>query len=234
MCLNYSTQYAGSYDMVRGWDLYICQNSKLLNNLICELGIEIKSKILYPPVDLQPFLEKEYNRDYSKLNLIRHSSQGDRKYNDDIHVMIAHIYNEIKNIEINLMPAPSFLYDNRVNIYPYNALSPVNFLELGNLFWYFVPNEKFTEGCPRVVLEAMASGLPIICNNNGALADIVNYNIGWNQVTWNYGMMTALLCEISESDLREKGQNARQWIKENITTDKWVEAIIGKIDFAKT
>jgi len=159
-------------------NLNICQLDNNSNYAEEYLPYKDKMHILRPPSYLKLFLEKRYERDWSKLCLIRHSSQGDRKYFNTINDQVRRIYEIRDDVEIRLMPPPTYLHDMRVYTYPYNAISPVHYLELGNVFWYFVPEEKFVESGANVVLEAMASGLPVLCNMNGGLTDIVDNDTG--------------------------------------------------------
>lgn len=230
-------------------DCIIFQSTKLKDELgeiaatcdrhwIHELSKTGKIKVLHPPTDIQPFLDKYYDRDYSMIHLIRHSSQGDRKYDDNINEHIRKIYEARKDIDITLMPAPSFLHDMRVKMYPYNALRPLYFLTLGNVFWYWIPEEKYTEIGANVVLEAMASGLPILCNDNGGLIDIMRDG-SYTQEEGNPFPRHGWICETEDEmydvienmtieEIKEKGENARKRVQDIVRPDLWVKYIIGE------
>jgi glycosyltransferase involved in cell wall biosynthesis len=218
----------------RDADMIICQSEALKNETIAEMSIDpdsdmlSKFKVLSPPANIKLFLDSDYSsRDFSSIHLIRHSSQGDVKYCNDINEQIRVILENRPDTRITLMPPPSFLsFDHsNVDIYEYNQIRSEYFLQLGNVFWYIVPKDKFIEAGCNVVLEALAAGLPILCNDNGGLVDIVIPDIGW--ICKSNGDMYDIINKITIDDIRAKGIAAKDHVKKIVNTDKWLRYIIG-------
>lgn len=228
MGINYKTIGIGEYEWTKGWDLYICQANFLKKEIQAKGIEEEKIKVLPAPTNVTDILNRDYNRDFNKLRLIRHSGQGGNKYPQEINDHIRWIFENRKNIEIHLMPTPPNLYDMRVHFYPYNGFNPLFYLEFGNCFWYYIPEDKFKEICPNSVIEAMASGLPILCNDNGGLIDIVDNEVGW--VVKNVDEMIEVIKNVSISEVKEKGGNARRRIIEKHKPEFWLDAIMFEED----
>ncbi len=225
MSVNYEIGALGTAEWTKHFDLYICQRSDLIEGLK-ELMPDAKYIRLHPPSELKPFLDYDYSqRAYDQVRFIRHSSQGDRKYHDDLDIVIDHILG-IKDCKIIMMPAPSYLGDKPgTEQFEAYAEPVVNFLTRGNIFWYFLDPEKFVESGANCVLEAMASGLPVLCNNNGGLVDIVTKDTGW--ICSNFDQMYETIANLTTEEIKEKGANARKYARESINPEKWVENIIG-------
>jgi glycosyltransferase involved in cell wall biosynthesis len=123
------------------------------------------------------------------------------------------------------MPSPSFLKDfgDRVITYKRNV-PPINeFLRNGNVFWYKLPQGYHDQG-PKVIMEAQASGLPIIAeNNSGAMDRVVDGSgILCNSLDDHINAMKNLLDE----DLRIKmGSVGRAHSTNNYGYEKWIEEL---------
>jgi ADP-heptose:LPS heptosyltransferase len=231
MAINYRLGDVGTQKALWtiGWDKYIFLNSSLENTLINKTSYKTNTKVLPPPTDLTSFLENKINYN-GNLKLIRHSSQGDAKYPKDFNSIVERILYRIPGSEIFLMPAPSFLSDSlkasdRVHTFKRNQPEVKKFLTYGNVFWYKLPEGYHDQG-PKVIMEAQASGLPVIADNHSGARDRV---VG----------ETGLLCDnieqhiismemLMESEERKRmGENAKSHARENYDPENWIKEIIG-------
>lgn len=90
-----------------------------------------------------------------------------------------------------------------------------------------VPSENF-ENCPMFVLEAMALGKPVLASNLGGLAEMVRP--GFNGWLFNPGDIKGLRAALREhfldKNLEELGQNARKFVEENYSAEKYYKELI--------
>jgi len=221
-------------------DAYICQSERLKNNLIIEDGkvrcryIDFIESIhlLKPPAGLSRFFDYDYSgrKIYdAHINLVRHSSQGDQKYPNNINEQLKKISEIDSSTIVRFMPAPTFLKRQNclgVASYPFNEMSVEQFLNYGNVFWYWVPKDKFIEAGCNAVLEAMAAGLPILCNDNGGLVDIIDNKVGWMCKTEDE--MYDAIKYMTMDEIKKKGQAAREKVKKLVDPEAWTKIIIGE------
>jgi len=174
------------------------------------------TQVLAPPIDLERFFKVKV--DYKQpLHIVRHSSQGDNKYSTDI--------NELINVNANFsfMPAPTFLKGMpNVTRYQYNELPVEEFLGKGSCFWYLLP-DGYTDQGPRVIMEAMAAGLPVIAENRDGAKDRLDDSCGW--LINDHSEAKEIINSLTPEILEEKGNNARKRAKEEFRREKWIEAI---------
>ncbi len=82
------------------------------------------------------------------------------------------------------------------------------------------------EGCPNSVLEAMASGLFIICSDAGSLSEIVkNKSNGFIVKARDPESLAAMMCYVLEhpDEIRQKGKNNIQYAFENFEAKKIIK-----------
>lgn len=183
MGVNYKRGNIKTIEWCQGWDHYLFLNGVLREGC----GKERIGVVLPPPTDLSIYLENQ--PDYEgPLKIIRHSSQGDTKYPKDFNRMVERILESIvPTPTIFLMPAPSFLdphlqtslrdggfLQGGVKVHKRNQPPVPEFLKQGNVFWYALPGGGYTEGGPKVIMEAQASGLPIVADNHSGAVDRLN------------------------------------------------------------
>ena len=210
-----------------GWDKYIFLNSSLENALLNRIP-KSNTKILPPPTDLSKFFASKIN--YSgNLKLIRHSSQGDAKYPKNFNEIVERILYHIPGSEIFLMPAPSFLSDrlkasDRVHTFKRNQPSVREFLTYGNVFWYKLPEGYHDQG-PKVIMEAMASGLPVIADNHSGAKDRVVRGTGFlcDNIEQHINFMKEL---ILSKNKKLMGEKAKLYAEENYNPENWIKEII--------
>ena len=102
---------------------------------------------------------------------------------------------------------------------------------------------SYSEGSPMVVLDSLATGVPVITTKSSSWEDINIYNCGWyidiNQKALEKVLKTA--CNLTVEELKEMGINGKQLIKSKYTwenlahkTDRlyqWLLGQCGKPDF---
>ena len=227
MAITYRLGKIGEVDWTKKWDKYIFLCSDLENKFLKKFEnqdkvFKPKTYVLVPPVDLSKFLKVKYqHEDDNLIRLIRHSSQGDVKYNKNINEIIDAIWYDIDIFKF--MPAPSFLKEQtRVLTYKYNEMKVEEFLSQGNIFWYLLPNGYLDNGS-RCIVEAMASGLPVIADNWGGAKDRITEDTGW--LCENKEDYIKIIKNLTIDEIKTKGKNAREYAKKNFRKEKWIELI---------
>lgn len=226
MILNYQLGGAGNVPWTLGWDKYIFLNSTKEQELLDRIP-EAYTKVLPPPTDLTEFLKQKVDYTYP-LKMIRHNSQGDAKHHPETNKHIREIMGIDSAVEFHYMPAKSDMMDHpQVYKYPKNNPPVYEFLSKGNCFWYHLPDQYQDQG-PRVIIEAMACGLPVIADNRYGAKDRVTPDTGWLCEDWND--YVKVIKEIIDNPeiIKIKGEAAREYAKKEYVAEKWVEEILGE------
>jgi ADP-heptose:LPS heptosyltransferase/glycosyltransferase involved in cell wall biosynthesis len=231
MMLNYRRGGVGEIQWTKGWDRYLFLNYAQRDELLRVLpGVDTG---IYPPcADLEPFFEAKI--DYDKpLTIVRHNSQGDVKFdkeNEEAAIMKAL---ELRpESHIHMLPGPSWVNaTERFHKHPKTGIPDMirKFLEMGNLFWYSLPKGYMDMG-PRVILEAMAAGLPIIADNWGGAPDRVTSDCGW--ICESKQEMLDVIKTVTPQELRKKGTAARQRALNDFRPERWVTELTGELEYA--
>lgn len=222
--VNFKLGGVGIVDWTKGWDKYLFLNHQHAGELLIRIP-DAKTKVMAPPTDLSIYHENEI--DYSfPLKLIRHNSQGDAKHHPDTNKMIEEILSLDNTIQFHFMPARSDCM-NHPNVfkYPKNTPPVPEFLTKGNCFWYRLP-DRYTEGGPKVIMEAMASGLPVICDNHSGPADRVTSETGWLCNTWNDYIEAIKEILNDPSIIVKKGKEARLRAHSHFSKQIWIDEIL--------
>lgn len=230
MMLNFRRGKVGEIEWTKGWDLYMGLNSGQMKDLKKVLP-DANTCVLPPCTDLSEFFKVTPNYDMP-LRLVRLSSQGDVKFRKNeadaerFKKEVQSILDCRSDVEIHMMPGPTFMASKeRVVHYPRNVPSPPEFLSRGNLFWYSLPEGYHDQG-PRVVIEAMASGLPILADNWGGAVDRVTPKTGWLCNTKE--QFVEIIKNVTMKELRMKGEAARKRAKKEFVPERWMEKILGE------
>lgn len=241
MMLNYRRGGVGEIPWTRGWDKYLFLNSSQEKELLNVLP-GVPTGVLPPCTNLESFFEAKINYELP-LKIVRHNSQGDTKF---LKPIIEHgkliIPGEEKNInaalnsrpdlEIHMMPGPGFMSAEPPRFMKYSRNCPpvYKFLEIGNLFWYSLPNGYMDMG-PRVILEAMAAGLPILADPWGGAVDRVTPDCGW---LCSKEEQIEIIKNVTAEELKAKGEAAKKRALEEFVPDRWIEELTGELCTALT
>ena len=221
MVINYKLGGAGQVAWTKNWDKYMFLNSTHESDLIKRLP-NINTKILPPPTDLEDFFEVNVNYD-NPLRLIRHSSQRDAKWPEDVNDFLNKIIEVRPDVEMFFMPPRSDMMNHdKIHKFKVNQLPIPEFLNQGNCFIYNLP-ENYTEGGPRVILEAMSVGLPCIVDNHSGMKDRVTDETGWRCNSKDE--MIEVIKTLTPEILKEKGEAAKQRALTEFNPMNWIEEI---------
>lgn len=225
MALTYKIGKAGDVPWTIGWDKYLFLSTTLCEQFKLKVKSEklkVEAAVLAPCVDLEPFLIcGNLRKSADKIKVVRHSSQGDSKYP----ISLLEIMAQTK-AHYSFMPGPSWLVTgDRVQWTGYSDKPEdvAEFLSSGDLFWYLLP-DGYTDQGPRVIVEAMAAGLPVIAENRDGAADRVTPETGW--LINEHSEAIALINSLTPTIIAEKGKAARQRALSEFKPEKWFEEII--------
>ena len=228
MGLNYKVGDIGKVEWSKGWDHHLFLSSDLCNEVKKRMP-EITTCIMAPPTPIEQYLGIQLDYELP-IKIGRHSSQGDSKYPKDMVEILWKIINCREDVYYRLMPKPSFLkeqeFESRVIVHPRNNPPIPEFLSLCNCFNYILP-DGYTEGGPKVVMEAMAAGLPVITHNRSGMKDRVVEGTGWLCETIDE--MVEVIRELTPEILKEKGTAAKEYARQVFIPGRWINEILGKV-----
>jgi ADP-heptose:LPS heptosyltransferase/glycosyltransferase involved in cell wall biosynthesis len=237
MMLNYRRGPVGQVEWTKGWDKYMFLNSIQEKELL-KLIPDAKTKVLPPCAILDDFFG--YVPDYTNgVRIVRHSSQGDTKFISEHDPVITGDYTKEMatklitdalasrpDVSIAMLPGPSFINPmDRFTKFPRTDKPDViaDFLSKGNLFWYSLP-PGYPDMGPRVIIEAMALGLPIIADNWGGAVDRVTPETGW--LCNSKEEMLEIIKNVTPEELEKKGQAAKQRAMDEFVPYRYVAEIV--------
>ena len=224
MTLNYRRGAVGEAEWTKGWDKYLFLNKAQETELKRHLP-DVSTRVLAPCTDLTRFFMNKPDFNIDMIRIVRHSSQGDTKFSKNFGDELANIHDCRQDLSVSMMPGPSFIQSTmRFNKIPRvsDADSIARFLETGNLFWYSLP-EAYMDMGPRVIIEAMAAGLPILADNWGGAQDRVTQDCGW--LCNKKSEMVEIVSSVTTDDLERKGQFARERARNEFDASQWVKEI---------
>ena len=236
MVLNYRRGPVGEVEWTKGWDKYMFLNSTQETELLSLLPGS-NTKVLAPCTDLEPFFKVKPLYDSGSLiqplSVVRHSSQGDTKYDKDTFLpQVKQMFQKVPYVNLALLPGPSYVTpewcdENGCHITTYKRTADphqiADFLSQGNLFWYSLPPGYMDMG-PRVILEAMAAGLPVLADNWGGAKDRVTGETGW--LCDSKDDHITIMQNLSVTDLAQMGRNARERARQEFVPEKWLKEIL--------
>lgn len=231
MALTYKIGKAGDVPWTKGWDRYLFLSSTLEKQFQLKTqDSKLNTAVLAPAVDLDPFLAIEQNSksDQATIRIMRHSSQGDVKFPAGLPDIMAKCRPSLSDgggAMFYFMPGPSWLRT-EVNVVscPYQPQPEgvANFLSKGDCYWYLLP-EGYTDQGPRVIVEAMAAGLPVIAERRDGAADRVTKDTGW--LIDSHSEAIELINSLTPEILAKKGRAARERAKNKFIKERWYEQI---------
>ena len=239
MMLNYRRGGVGEIPWTKGWDKYLFLNSSQEKELRALMpGIDTA---VYPPcTNLEPFFQVK--PDYDKpLTIVRHNSQGDTKFDRTTHHTIPEqdrivtqaeheiftAFDSRPELTMHMLPGPGFINHERLKKWGRTGIPEqiADFLSKGNLFWYSLP-KGYQDMGPRVILEAMAAGLPVIADNWGGAPDRVTPETGW--ICDSKEEMLEVIKNVTPAELRAKGEAARARALAEFRPERWMEELLGE------
>jgi glycosyltransferase involved in cell wall biosynthesis len=194
-------------------------------------GFKGRSQVLPPPVDLKPFLAIQ--PDYSKITFIRHSRVDGKYVPEETTRLISKFLKVVRGAEFWFMAVPPFLRplaqaNSNIHLLGWNEEPVAQFLSHGSVFWYRLPPTLRDQG-PRVIVEAMAAGIPCIADNRDGAKDRITTATGW--LCNNADDYVAAVREIADnpSILRQKGEAARQRATQHFRPEQWIDALLSTL-----
>jgi hypothetical protein len=224
MVLNYRLGKAPDLDWCKNWDAYGFLSTTLRGQFLKKCP-NANTFVLPPPVDIQPFLDVDPGSLNKTLHLVRVSTQASQKYPKDIGVLIDAIRKLHPKCSFSFMEAADWVPDG-AGIFKFRQgeMSVIDFLKRGTCFWYPLP-VGYTDQGPRVIIEALAFGLPVVADNRDGAKDRVTPEIGWLCNT--YKDYEEVFRGISGRILTEKGKAAKEYAREHFDPRLWVAKITG-------
>lgn len=222
MVLNYRLGDAGELDWTKNWDQYIFLCSDLEAEYKTRVP-ECKSLVLPPPVDLTPFLEAQHGSRDKTMHIVRIGSQGGNKYPENIKEVVEQIHRIHPETQFTFMGGHPDLegLDYVDNLKEY-SVPVLDVLRRGSVFWYPLP-EGYLDNGPRVIMEAMAAGLPVIADNRGGAKDRIAPGTGW--LCDSIEEQVKIIIDMQGADQQQTGQAAREHAKAQFDPERWIEAI---------
>lgn len=224
MTLNYALGDVGKLPWTTKWTQYIFLCSELEGKLK-ERADGLNTMVLPPPVDIQQYLDVDLGGLNKTPHIVRVSSQGDSKYPQNFQKYVDTLFDNIKGLRMTLMQAPSFLSGrDGLTLLKKDQMPVIDVLKRGNIFWYMLP-DKYRDNGPRVIMEAMAVGLPVVADNRGGAKDRVTEDTGWLCDT--PAEHIEILLSACGKILNEKGHAAKERARTEFDPNRWIDVILG-------
>jgi len=223
MMLNYKIGGAAKAEWAKTWDLYGFLCSQMEADYLGSVP-GVNTFVLPPAVDIDEFLnqgEITYNR---TLHMVRHSSQGDKKYAHDENEIIEAIREKSPTTLFSYMPGPTFLRDMHkvANLY-FSQIPVIEFLKKGTCYWYRLP-EGYSDQGPRTIVEAMAIGLPCLADPRWGAKDRITEETGW--LCESFQEYVDTIVSLDAKIVQHKGEASKNRAREHFHPDNWIKAIV--------
>ena len=206
---------------------------------------------LYGAIDLDRYLKVEPRGRASNDDLVvlKHCKADKRKYvttesmgGDKRHLwqkymakdldtkFYTRLLKNVKRARFEFMEAPSelvnyFRGEKRMVFHKWNAMPVDEFLSRGHVFLYRTSN-RWRDQYPRVMAEALASGLPVLTEPRDGTADrVVHGDTGFHCIDFDGFQYALKLLQRKETFRFAMAKNAKQWAKDNLNPQRWVEIL---------
>ena len=187
--------------------------------------------VLAPAVDLEPFRAVQPN--YSRIVFVRHSKSA--KWPRDAISTVEALAAGCPRARFECMGMPPKLalryqarFGSRSRVVSEFTESVPSFLARGSVFWYTI-RPKSTEQGPRVIVEAMAAGLPVIAEVREGMKDRVTPETGWLVSSRDEIRRVAAQITKDPGILRLKGMAARERALTEFRPERWIGELVGGI-----
>jgi len=215
-------------------DTYICV-AKFVKNLGLKyrLAPESQFKVVYNGVKNQSQIMRNQSQQGERINLIFVGRLAEPKKPELIIDALIDLPEEVKkHIKFTIIGEgpkrkflKTFLSDKRINIEFKGSLSRDRVLKNLKTADIFISISTW-EGFPYTILEALSCGLPVVTNNVGGVAEVINSKNGILVNNEVGQIQEALLRLINDEKLRvELGEQARLDILEKFSIEKMLQKI---------
>lgn len=211
-----ANSYAGlkANNLHRGFVLYngikdsFFKSSAKPNHLALSSGISLAKPVLISVANLIPY--KDYLTVLNALVLLK---ENGRKFSYLIIGEGPDRKTIEKQIETSGLHNCVFLLGAKSNVAEY--------LNIADLFIH----SSRGEGCPNAVLEAMASGLPVIATDTGGTSEIVEDDFGRLFPYKNIRILYTLISELAfdQAKITEMGKNAKATARRKYGVDRMID-----------
>ena len=223
MVLNYRLQAAGKIEWTKTWDKYILLCSDMETEFLKRVP-GANTVVLPPPVDLKPFLDANFGSLNRTLHIVRVGSQSSQKFPPNIKDIVERIKEVHSSATFTFMGGHQSLNDlDYVDQFEEYSKPVLDVLRKGTVFWYILPDGYLDNG-PRVIMEAMAAGLPVVADNRGGAADRVTDETGWLCDTVDEHIEA--FRDLDGRSVSLKGQAAKEQARSEFDPDRWVMEIL--------
>jgi len=217
------------------------------------IGFESTQRlVLYGAIELDSFLEtcpdkradkdefvvlKHCVADYRKFVTAQSVGKGDKK-----HIWQKHLYKELdtkfykrllentKNMRFEFMEAhkelrDAFKDDKRMVFHKWDSMKVEDFLSRGHAYLYRTSN-MWRDQYPRVVAEALATGLPVLTEPRDGTKDrVLHGDTGFYCCDFDSYVYALKLLQRKEDYRHHLSRNAKDWARENLRPERWVDII---------
>ena len=223
MVLNYRLQAAGKLEWTKSWNKYILLCSDMETEFLNRVP-GANTVVLPPPVDLQPFLRANFGSLNRTLHIVRVGSQSSQKFPPNIREIVERVKAAHPSATFTFMGGHASLNDlDYVDQYEEYSKPVLEILRKGTVFWYILPDGYLDNG-PRVIMEAMAAGLPPVVDNRGGAADRVTDETGW--LCDSVEEHIEVFRNIDGRTLNIKGEAAKKRAQTDFDPDRWIAEIL--------
>jgi hypothetical protein len=221
---DYTTEEGRAAAWAREFDLYIFENTAYMKKFLSVVPNR-KAIVLHPCVDISPFL-KISPTFQEPIHVVRLVSRPKTKIPRNTNDLILKIREYQPNCIFSFMEYTDYIMD-APYIYKYHRdqIPPPEFLARGNCFWHPLPPGVGEPG-PRVIVEAMAAGLPVIANGGDGPKDRVTPETGWHVNSLDE--IPEIFKGLTVAELERKGKAARERAISEFGVTPWVNAIINE------
>lgn len=203
-------------------------------------------------IDLNSMLEvcpKERKED-EPFVVLKHGKPDGRKYvtedtqgkGDKVHVwqknfgkdlsvkFYDRLLKDTKNTIFKFMSAPKeveehFKDEKRMVFYKWNEISVEEFLSQGHIYLDHLSND-WRHQYPRTIGEALAAGLPVLCEpRDGPLDRVFHGDSGFFCVDYDQYQDCVKKLQRKEKARQKMGQFAKDWARENLRPENWVKVL---------